>query len=295
MERPSLDDVRRLLSSLHSGAPIEVLEPLTGGFWSSAYGYRVGDDELVLRLGEFRDGFEADRAAMAYASPDLPVPEVLEIGSAFGASYCVSRRFHGRFLEDVTVDEVERAAPMLERLLRALRDAPCPEASGWHDWLRSGLVDDPRAATAGWSGKLAAHPHAHDVFVRAAARLDELLPAMPQRSDVVHGDLLHRNVLVSPDASRVNAVFSWKCSVIGDFLFDVAWCTFWGATFHPGIAAVDAFGRMTADGAAGDDAALRHHCYELHIGTTHLGWYAWTGDTAGLERLAGHVETLLDR
>jgi hypothetical protein len=30
----------------------------------------------------------------------------------------------------------------------------------------------------------------------------------------------------------------------------------------------------------------RHHCYELHIGFTHLGWHAWTGNQADLAATA---------
>src|ERR1700756_4331826 len=65
-----------------------------------------------------------------------------------------------------------------------------------------------------------------------------LAGACPERRDLVHGHLLHGNVLVNPDAGRVEAVLSWKCSVRGDFLFDAAWCSFW-APWHPGIAAGD--------------------------------------------------------
>ena len=50
-------------------------------------------------------------------------------------------------------------------------------------------------------------------------------------------------MLFSPDAGRVEAVLSWKCSVRGDFLYDAA----------------------------------RHHWYQLHIGFIHLGWNLWTG------------------
>src|SRR5579884_781226 len=59
------------------------LEPLTGGFWSSAYGFSAGGRELVVRFGQNVSWFEADRAAMAFASPHLPVPEVLDVGPAF--------------------------------------------------------------------------------------------------------------------------------------------------------------------------------------------------------------------
>jgi aminoglycoside phosphotransferase (APT) family kinase protein len=109
-----------------------------------------------------------------------------------------------------------------------------------------------------------------------------LAEACPERRDLVHGDLLHGNVLVSPDARRVEAVLSWKCSVRGDFLFDAAWCSFW-APWHPGIATADPLSGLLRAPAvrAGPgallDAAARHHCYELHIGFTHLGWNVWTG------------------
>ena len=116
----------------------------------------------------------------------------------------------------------------------------------------------------------------------------------------MHGDLLHSNVLISDDASRVNAVFSWKCSTRGDFLYDVAWCTFWGA-FHQGIVATDVLGRIpsepsiTADAGAFEYAAERHHCYELHIGARHLGWNAWVGDEQALREVADHTAAVLAR
>jgi aminoglycoside phosphotransferase (APT) family kinase protein len=127
-----------------------------------------------------------------------------------------------------------------------------------------------------------------------------LIEACPERRDLVHGDLLHGNVLVSPDATRITAVFSWKCSVRGDFLFDAAWCTFW-SPWYDGIAAAHPLaGLLTAldvgaDRSALVDAAVRHHCYELHIGFTHLGWNIWTGDSANLAATAGRLAEVLER
>ena len=86
----------------------------------------------------------------------------------------------------------------------------------------------------------------------------------------------------------------------GDFLYDAAWCSFW-SSFHPGIAAVDplrdllAHPAVAADPGALVDAAARHHCYELHIGFTHLGWHVWTGDRANLTATARRLAEVLDR
>ena len=167
----------------------------------------------------------------------------------------------------------------------------------WRDWLVAGLTDDPAHRVSGWRSTIAGDARLDRLFRACEVRIGGLLEACPERRDLVHGDLLHGNVLVSPDASEVTAVFSWKCSVRGDFVYDLAWCTFW-SPWHPGIAAVDLWSRWRdadRDAAGAVDAAARHHCYELQIGASHLGWYVWTSDDANLRDAARHLDALLER
>lgn len=283
----------------HHAEPVSDVELLSGGAWSAAYGYRAGDSALVLRLGQSVEWFAIDRDAMAYRRAGLPVPAVRDIGEAFEGAYAISDRYFGRFLESVGVDEAEVAGPTLMGLLDALRSVPDDGGlnTSWHAWLLASLQDDPTHPSGGWRETLAADSALDRVFRACEERIHELLDACTERRDLVHRDLLHANVLLAPDASQVNAVFSWKCSVRGDFLDDVAACTFWGALAHPGIDAIDTFGRTLAAGPSDDlvDAAIRHHCYELHIGAEHLGWYVVTGDDDWLRKDAAHLEMLLER
>ena len=308
---PSQEEVIAFLSGLH-GAPVTDLEPLAPGVWSSAHAYRLAGRELVLRLGTVPEGFEMDRAAMAFDRTDLPVPEVLDVGEGLGCAYAISARHHGRFLETVTPDDADVAGATLVRILAALRTvgvvagAPSawypsgisPEDSTWRGWLLDGLVDDPQGRVSGWRATLAAQPELDALFVATELRISQLLDGCPERRDLVHGDLLNRNVLIAEDASRTTAVYSWKCSVRGDFLFDVAWCTFW-SPWHPGIEAVDLWPRVFDDRSLADgdltDAAVRHHCYELQIGASHLGWNAWCGNDEDLRAVAAHTAAVLER
>lgn len=305
---PSSEQVEVWLARRHN-EEIRDLVSLSGGFWSSAFAYLVGTQEFVLRLSDMTEGFAIDQAAMRFKSLNLPIPNVVDRGRAFDLNYAISERHYGRFIETTFPEEGNIVGRTLETLLAEMRAVATSEGDAviwydregsakttWHNWLTGGLVDNPDNHVSGWRAKLAENPVIDDLFITCEARIHELLPACPERRDLIHGDLLHQNVLVSNDASQVTAIFSWKCSAFGDFLYDVAWCTFW-SDWHPGIAASNIWKRtMVAQDLTEADlvnASLRHHCYELQIGASHLGWNAWTGNQKDLEAVARALEHTL--
>jgi len=165
---------------------------LGGGFWSSAYSFSHAGRELVLRFGACKDWFEADRAALAFASPDLPVPEVAEVGEAFDGAYAISVRCYGINLEDVRPDQSDAAGPMLASLLAALFEVPKSSdlPVGWHwrpprrdltwrGWLSGRLADDPRQEVHGWRAALAVQSGIDRVYRAAEARVRDLIEACP--------------------------------------------------------------------------------------------------------------------
>jgi aminoglycoside phosphotransferase (APT) family kinase protein len=297
-------EVERWLVRRH-GSVISALEVLPSGFWSAAFGYVVDGRELVLRVGTQPDGFAMDQHAQRFAAPGLPIPEVLEVGEAFGFAYAISTRSHGRFLESLEPVEATTARPVVLGLLTSLRATPAaPDApaswfgpharsSTWRGWLVDSLVDDPRLTVSGWRRTIAADPELDTLYRECEQRVGDLLDACPERRELVHGDLLNRNVLISLDAREVAAVFSWKCSVRGDGLYDTAWCTFW-SPWHPGIAALTLWPAVAELPSVGEDAAARHHCYLLHIGLRHLSFHAWTGDNNELRAVAARTAETLE-
>ncbi len=277
----ALDDARAFLGA-HHGSAIDNLEAFSTGFWSAAFGYEVDGNRLVARFGRNREWYEVDQAARGYDAEDLPVPRVIEIGDVGeGVVFAISERADGIFLEDV---DDPRLGPLVTRLLDALRHAPRLDEPDytWRSWLDAGL--DPNGRNAPWRRLVALDPVAGPVGDRADARLAELLDQVPEKRELFHGDLVHKNVLVAPDLSKINAVFSWKCSGRGDALFDLAWLTFW-APWYPGIAALDLRPR--------EEDAVLHRIYELHIGATHLNWYGQVDDKVNLYKVAAELERRL--
>jgi aminoglycoside phosphotransferase (APT) family kinase protein len=136
---------------------------------------------------------------------------------------------------------------------------------------------------SGWRAALAGSAELDALFSAGERAVCGLLDACPDLRHVLHRDLLNRNVLVAADGSRLTAVFDWGCYSLGDFLYEVAWFTFW-APWHAGLAAIDV--RSAVRGhyqAAGLDVPRfdeRLRCYELHIGLTHLAYCTFTSDPA---------------
>ena len=291
----------------HHGGSVSNLTPLAGGFWSAAFAYLWEDAELVIRFNAGPEGFEIDRAAHEFCVAGLPVPEVLATGRALGCCFAISRRHHGQFLELVGPEAAPALAGAVDDLLRKMRQVPAREKVqwydpdsdlSWHQYLLRAIEPTPDRPQNDFLATLTRRPALADLYHTACQRIRDLLACCPERRDLIHGDLLHQNVLVSDAADRVTALFSWKCSAFGDFVYDVAWCTHW-APWHPGIAAIDVFGLTLAaedlDQADRQNIAERHHCYELQIATSHIGWYLWTEDEENLTLLADGLSERLNR
>ncbi|HEY5013888.1 MAG TPA: aminoglycoside phosphotransferase family protein [Acidimicrobiia bacterium] len=294
----------------HLGHDVGPVELVGEGAWSRCFGFRDGDRDLVIRFGNHVGDFEKDRRAGRFAAPLLPVPQVSEIGPAFGGYFAISTRASGEPLECLGPREWEAVLPALFAALDAIRSIDVADTAGfggwdahgaarcatWRDFLLSVDVDNEARRTYGWRRRLADSPVGDAPFVAGMARISELADACPDVRSVVHADLINRNVLV--DGDRITAVFDWGCSFYGDFLYDLAWLEFW-APWHPSIAATDVRGEArrhyASIGLDVPDLDVRLRCYLIHIGLDHQAYCAFTGQLDELatitERTLGYVES----
>ena len=119
------------------------------GAWSQCFGFRRGDQELVIRFGQHVDDFRKDQRASSYRSPDLPIPDVLAIGQAVDGYYAISTRVHGVPLERLGAAQWQSIVPSLAAALEAMRLADVSATVGFGGWGDAG--DAPHAR---WSGHL---------------------------------------------------------------------------------------------------------------------------------------------
>ncbi|HVE93983.1 MAG TPA: aminoglycoside phosphotransferase family protein [Acidimicrobiales bacterium] len=282
------------------GSGVKGVAELGAGAWSRAFAFRLDGRDLVARFGQHRYDVESDEQATSYAGPDLPVPAVLEIGEALGAFYCISERHFGVFLETLDHAGWQRVLPALCRALDALRAVDPGEASDewtWRGWLLGSLADQPGNRMHGWRASIQSSAFA-DLFARGEREMRSLLDCVPEARCVLHRDLLNRNVLVTHDGERIEAVFDWGCSIVGDQLYELALLTFF-SPWYPALAALDIGAAVRTHyetiGLDEPDFDRRLRCYELHVGLEHLGGAVFTGREDYQQSIAARTLAILEQ
>lgn len=258
------------------------------GQWSEAYSFRLDGGAYVARFSQFQEDFSKDQRASKFKSADLPVPMITEMGAAFGGFYAVSERIFGDPIDDLPEPEWRRILPAFFRMLDAIRGADITEPDGyglwgaggnaryrsWKDYLLSVSDDGPADQTHGWPNrihgwrpKLARFPPRERAFNETVAYLVTLVEACTEERYLVHSDLLNNNVLVAE--GRIAAVLDWGSSKFGDFLYDLAWFTFW-SPWYPELRGIsfrqEALRHYEAIRLEVPNFEERLRCYEAHIG-----------------------------
>jgi len=150
--------------------------------------------------------------------------------------------------------------------------------NSWREALLDIASDRPGDRTHGWRLQLANSVLGSGAFERSHERLAELVVHCPEVRHLVHADLLDGNVLVSDD--RVTALLDWGQSRYGDFLFDLAWFSFW-SPWYPAMKGID-FHREARDhwtqlGVKVPNFYERLTYYEIYIGLESQVYNAFKG------------------
>ncbi len=306
-DQVSPERIRRFLDE-DLGREAADVTRIGAGAWSSCFGFRSAGEDLVIRVGRYREDFDMDRRAVAFAAPGLPVPRMLDIGKGLGMFYAITERAVGQPLEQT--EEWDRLVGPVADMLEALRTADVSDTSGWGPWTDSEVsdgensswsdfllrinIDRPDWRTHGWMERLRGSPGGDRSFQRGYRMLEDLVSDSVPRS-VIHSDLINRNVHVAD--GTITGVFDWGCSIYGDHLYDLAWFEFW-APWHPALD-IDALRDRLIDvwRDAGIDVSsfeARMNTCHLHIGLSHLAYHAFTGVWEELAKVEVRMGELID-
>lgn len=291
------------------GASIRDLEPIAQGEWSTVYSFKKEGQALVVRFSEYREDFAKDRIAYSYNSPGLPVPQVIQLGEAFGGYFAISEKLPGIAIEYLDSAEMQRVIPAVFDLLEALRVSNVSHSEGYGFWSeerrgaqatwKQALLDitndTPAKRIHGWKNKLSAMVGL-EAFSHLQQKLFSVMDSCPEDRHLIHGDLLHYNLLIANN--EISAVLDWGNSLYGDFLYELAWFTFW-SSWHPAMAGIDfrklALAHYSEIGLDVPNFEKRLACYELHIGLDSIAYCSFIEKWDQVEKVTAQALEVAER
>lgn len=292
--------------SEHLGNEVQEVSPIGKGNWSQAFSFRQGDADLVARFGMHVEDFSKDKLASKFATPDLPVPSVLEMGQALGRHFCLSERAYGEMLEGLSEDKMRAIVPAVFRMLDSLREANVDSTTGfglWHadgnasqkSWAEFLLdVDNETERVHGWHANMAKFPDVAASYNEVLEYLKSHLDLCPEIRHLLHTDLLHFNVMVGD--GKINAVVDWGNGMYGDFLYELAAFSFY-APWYPAMADIDwrleARRHLEEIGCEVPNFEERLKCYEAHIGLGGMAYSASIEEWKDMEDNANRAIKLI--
>jgi aminoglycoside phosphotransferase (APT) family kinase protein len=202
---------------------LHVVGSLTGGERGATAVVASDGTESVLKtypLDEYDRLVEAHVVASIAHSRGVPVPDPSVVGTTSTRAYTVQRRCEGGLPIPFTDDH----ARQLLEYWDAFADA-VPNGSDYPERVVCALQQGDRDLYA-------AHEPLREAGKETTVILERIIgigfdadASLLRRTDVMHGDFHHRNLLV--DGGAVKAVIDWESARAGDARYDLVLLDYW--------------------------------------------------------------------
>ena len=302
-QKPSISaqDTIQFLQEKMNGE-ISELSLMSGGHWSQAYSFVHDHKKYVLRWCYSSETFEKDAAASLFSCEAMPIPQLTHSGSHFDTYFAISEFAQGEFIDRLAAEELHQTLPALFDLFDALKNADLTKTTGYGGWDKNG-----NGSNKSWKEFLLEVNHDYytdlansSVGAKAFDQLYEQFSALvelcPEVRELIHGDLLHYNLLVSD--TKISALIDWQCSIYGDALYDVAWFIFYEPYF-PQFTKINLcqklLAHVTARSTDTSNLKARLLCYQLHIGLGSMLYNTFRKDWKLVQEDAAYTLKLSDQ
>ena len=272
-------------------APEGPLAPVGGGQVAQTFAFTAAGRDYIIRFNHDNMLVNFEKEAYVYqrfASPQVPIPPILQVGRLDDLVYAISQKMPGRPMTALPPVELAACLPALIETLDAIHAHDIGDRPGYGIFDGQGIgrfpswprflqmineEEEPGNFFGQWHHMFDDTFLERPVFDQIYAAMIGLLDYCPPERSLVHGDFGFSNVLVAD--GRITAVLDWIAARYGDFLYDIAWLDFWAAGAHLS----DRFARhYAAQGRAVPHYAERLLCYHCYIGLSALLFFAKTGD-----------------
>ena len=259
---------------------IQSLTTIKEGETSQAFSFFSERGEFVIRVHSKKHGFEKDKYAHDhFNSQNIPIPKTFQIGQLNDKFYySITEKAEGKIIDHFEKEEIRKFIPELINILDSIHafnigdtqfgdweiDGKSSETS-WKNYLLK-LIEE----FGPYENKTPENTLLESVVVqKILARYKQLINHCPNIRYLVHGDYGFSNLL--SNGKKITGVIDWELSKYGDFLYDVAWLSFWETT----IDYADIFFKHYQDkNVSVPNFHERILCYKLHFGLGALSFFS---------------------
>ncbi len=259
---------------------INSIETIVGGEISQGFFFSSGGKDYVIRINKKPDGFEKDRYAYKhFNSKNIPIPETLAMGKLDDTlHYSITERVRGKTMDNLDKTQTLSLVPSIIKTLDAIHNTPISNVE-FGDWGNNEV-----AKNSSWNEHLLKFIDRNssdiekgrckdflekDIIQKLTKKYLSLLDYCPEIKHLIHADFGFSNTLA--DGKKVTGVIDWANSKYGDFLYDVAWLSFW----EQKIDYKNIFlGHYIKNNINIDNFEERILCYKLHFGIGSLFFFA---------------------
>lgn len=264
---------------------ISDFEIINGGEGSQAYSFSTPDNQYIIRINRHTDaGFKKDEYAFKnFCTPSIPIPEIYKIGKMDNDLYfCISQKVPGKILDLLSPEETANINSKIFEVLDRIHDIDISNTSGYGGWDINGNakgeswksqilnVNEHTIRTTDKPGLFETSFLEKDFWDIAYKKLSELIGYCPPERFLVHADFGFNNVL--SDEKEITGVIDWEGSMYGDFLYDVAWLSFWSKIDYQKLY----LEHTKSKGLVIPDYEERMLCYKLWVGLGAMSFFAYS-------------------
>lgn len=215
------------------------LTVVEAGKMSETFVYEQDGSKKILRVTDEGDSYLRDQfAGELFAGTDIPVPQILDIGTfKNGNHYAVSEFCEGISSDQLSQDEIDHALPEIWKVLAGTLRAPISNTTGygymdtathngshstWRDYFVEYLDEKSAGNLKPKAKQIGINPELIDQF---REQLEKNLQFLPEERFLQHGDFAFDNLLMKD--GKVTAVIDWAQIGYGDWYYDFATMEFW--------------------------------------------------------------------
>jgi hygromycin-B 4-O-kinase len=274
------------------------------GMFSQAFSFDFDGQQFVIRLNSHPEDFLKDAFAYEhFASSKLPIPKMIRFGRFDDIHYfAITECCQGMTLNDLEAGAIEQTLPSLFDTLHTIHTLDSSNYSGW------GLTDAcGNGGFASWQDYLLSFYNQkfpftwkqlfsetfmeQELYEKALVVIQNNLQFCSTQKYWVHGDFGFDNVM--SDRQRITGVLDWAESLLGDYVYDIAYLEFWSENICYKQRWLQWL-RNRQINLSLDHFEERLRCYILHIALKGLAIAAIRNDMQDYTQVKAKIQTIFN-